>query len=473
MKCPKCGFISFDFNLACPKCSKDISKEQEKLNLPPFRPKPPALLGGLTGDANESQVGMRIGDHTDFDTMEHDEDMLDLSSELTEDSIGLDDSGEMEITVDGDETGFDPETDDGVALDESGITDIGFETGEISLDDDIAVDAEDELTIDMDDLGSEGQPAVEEEELTIDMDDLSAGDEEIPIEASEESGGDAQDLDDLTVDLDDIALDSSEGSESEEEVSFDSDDLSVDLGDIALDGEGGDEPEEASIESDDIAVDLGDIALEEGAGEEAEEISFDSEDLSVDLGDLAIGEEEPAGETAEEILEIDDLGVDLDDISLEESDQESSGLEVQDVEDEPPAIEISDESGEIDLASIDLGAEKPQSVESEDEIEISLDDLKVNETGQLEIGDLMDELEGASEDSGESTDLDDLSLDGLISENDSGSEEISLGDDEDVALDLDDFALDVEEPATEEKKDIGTGTLDLEDLDIELDLDKS
>ena len=45
MKCPKCGYISFDSNLECPKCRSDISIEQRKLNLPPFKPTPPLLLG--------------------------------------------------------------------------------------------------------------------------------------------------------------------------------------------------------------------------------------------------------------------------------------------------------------------------------------------------------------------------------------------------------------------------------------------
>jgi hypothetical protein len=55
MKCPKCGYISFDYNLTCPKCDRDISSEQEKLNLPPFRPDTPSLLSAVTGEADESR----------------------------------------------------------------------------------------------------------------------------------------------------------------------------------------------------------------------------------------------------------------------------------------------------------------------------------------------------------------------------------------------------------------------------------
>ncbi|MFC1884214.1 hypothetical protein ACFL2O_05540 [Thermodesulfobacteriota bacterium] len=47
MKCPKCGYISFDYNHTCPKCNKNISAEREKMNLPDYQPNPPFLLGSL------------------------------------------------------------------------------------------------------------------------------------------------------------------------------------------------------------------------------------------------------------------------------------------------------------------------------------------------------------------------------------------------------------------------------------------
>lgn len=54
MKCPKCGYVSFDFNLECPKCRSDLSMEQSKLNLPSFKPSPSFLLGAILG--NEDQT---------------------------------------------------------------------------------------------------------------------------------------------------------------------------------------------------------------------------------------------------------------------------------------------------------------------------------------------------------------------------------------------------------------------------------
>ena len=56
MKCPKCGYISFDYNQRCPKCSKDLGPEQKKRNLVAFKHNPPFFLGSLTGDVNGIDV---------------------------------------------------------------------------------------------------------------------------------------------------------------------------------------------------------------------------------------------------------------------------------------------------------------------------------------------------------------------------------------------------------------------------------
>ena len=64
MKCPKCGYISFDFNQVCPKCNKDIAVEQAKLHIPSFRPEAPALLGALIGDADDSSTSVAVDTST-------------------------------------------------------------------------------------------------------------------------------------------------------------------------------------------------------------------------------------------------------------------------------------------------------------------------------------------------------------------------------------------------------------------------
>lgn len=71
MKCKKCGYTSFDYNVVCPKCNRDVSADQKALNLPDFEPKPPFLLGTLTGDDHvENQAGIADSEFTDTLEME-------------------------------------------------------------------------------------------------------------------------------------------------------------------------------------------------------------------------------------------------------------------------------------------------------------------------------------------------------------------------------------------------------------------
>jgi len=61
MKCPKCRYISFDYNEVCPKCNKDLSSERKKINLSGYKPNPPFFLGSLTGDLGDSGFGIKVG----------------------------------------------------------------------------------------------------------------------------------------------------------------------------------------------------------------------------------------------------------------------------------------------------------------------------------------------------------------------------------------------------------------------------
>lgn len=51
MRCPKCGFVSFDYLARCKKCSRDLEDARRALNLVDAKPAVPFLLGSLVGAA--------------------------------------------------------------------------------------------------------------------------------------------------------------------------------------------------------------------------------------------------------------------------------------------------------------------------------------------------------------------------------------------------------------------------------------
>jgi hypothetical protein len=49
MRCPKCGYVSFDYLARCKKCSRDLADARRTLNLIDAKPAVPFLLGSLVG----------------------------------------------------------------------------------------------------------------------------------------------------------------------------------------------------------------------------------------------------------------------------------------------------------------------------------------------------------------------------------------------------------------------------------------
>jgi hypothetical protein len=96
MKCPKCGYISFDYNHTCPKCNKNISPEREKMNLPDYKPNPPFLLGTLldgtrtTGDQAAGGAGAFASGVGETSFSADDSEAIDAIDEAFEDSQDMD-----------------------------------------------------------------------------------------------------------------------------------------------------------------------------------------------------------------------------------------------------------------------------------------------------------------------------------------------------------------------------------------------
>lgn len=101
MRCPKCGYISFDHNLTCPKCNKDISGDQKRLNLTFFMPSPPPLLGALIGKGGDRRFGLGGGGMADTLRLDHlPEVSITEPEEIDAKALTEDEEEEFEIELD-------------------------------------------------------------------------------------------------------------------------------------------------------------------------------------------------------------------------------------------------------------------------------------------------------------------------------------------------------------------------------------
>lgn len=216
MKCPKCGYTSFDYNLTCPKCDRDISSEQEKLNLPPFRPDTPSLLGAVTEEADESR------------------------SDVGADSAEIDLAHDAEIAFDNGASHYDSSE---VALRDSSDFELGSD--EFSLDDASGLDSDSEKTSKDAFLGPEqdtGEAILDlGETLTIDK-GISNPQGKSPKEDLRLGSESTEELDDL-LSLEEITLEEVppeqkppilQRDKGKKESSAQDSELSLDLGDLDL-----------------------------------------------------------------------------------------------------------------------------------------------------------------------------------------------------------------------------------------------
>jgi hypothetical protein len=60
MRCPKCGYVSFDYLARCKKCSRDLTDACRTLNLIDAKPAVPFLLGSLVGAAVQDSGRERL-----------------------------------------------------------------------------------------------------------------------------------------------------------------------------------------------------------------------------------------------------------------------------------------------------------------------------------------------------------------------------------------------------------------------------
>lgn len=308
MKCPKCGYISFDYNQVCPKCSKDITAEQARLNLPSFRPDTPHLLEMLIGEGDESGAGLDTGEFSD------------IEGDTAEFGTGTDyfDSGAPDIQ----EVEFGDE-ELGAAADEDALSTFDFEslesdtdTAEVTFDTsvtdfDLESDAEGigkttgELTEEETDATgiSLSEPDTQEDELGLDTESVSLDDFDL-ADGTEEEEARVDEAEGPTLDLE-----YPDSQEETPEVAVLPDDMEGQ--EVTLDLDSPDSEMEKAARATDLWTDDGD------------EVALDLDDLTVDeSGELRVDTDETIHETENDLsLDLDDLDIDLD---LDDSEEKPS-----------------------------------------------------------------------------------------------------------------------------------------------------
>ncbi|MBF0550785.1 MAG: hypothetical protein HQK60_09625 [Deltaproteobacteria bacterium] len=110
MKCPKCGFISFDYNENCPHCQRELASVGAAWTLPVMKPQTPFLLGALL-DETSGDISAGPPDEPDYPPDEETDSRL-LPFDEPDTDISLDqeeDDNNLSLTMDADEEMDEPE----------------------------------------------------------------------------------------------------------------------------------------------------------------------------------------------------------------------------------------------------------------------------------------------------------------------------------------------------------------------------
>jgi hypothetical protein len=213
MKCPKCGYISFDHNEVCPKCNKNIAALRDKMSLPPYKATPPAMLKSLTGEANDSNADVSVQVSEDTASLLEEEEGLSLEDSQAIEAMEktFKDSQEFDMQL---ETTLDDVWDDAPKEDTADLSldleDLPVE--DVRLEPEQTQDApEIETIIDSDLLPTEGEDLektalyepveTDEETAGFDLDDLSQSESGPILEVKPQEKAE----DDAPIDLEDLA----------------------------------------------------------------------------------------------------------------------------------------------------------------------------------------------------------------------------------------------------------------------------
>lgn len=411
MRCLKCGYISFDFNQICPKCNKDISDHQDKMNIPPFRPNPPSLLGALIGETDESDLGIDISSAPEMIPEPESHAAFDESLELQE-AVEIDKEQDTNIELETEAEGVSSEKPTEIPTEEDVLDfDLQTEEEEISLEPE-AIAPEEPAPIE-----STVESEIEDSEISLDLEDLSFESEETgPAEVSTE-----EQEEDLSLGFDDINLD-----EPQEDIGLD------------------------QVKEEELAPEIDSQVLTEEEKSVTDEIELKLDDLKInETGELEVEAttESPTGETTL----VDDISLDGSQLDAKKGDGEKT-LVTDKTLSEAPDLDFGDmdkEAGVQDSFSEDFKEDTPIADEP-----LNLDDISIDDA-ELDLSDDSIETEDISLD--ESQDEEELSLDENIGLDDltfdkSGSDEEPPPEPTlDLDLDLENLDLDLDLDNPEEK----------------------
>lgn len=211
MRCTKCNYISFDHNLTCPKCNKDLQDIQIMLNLPNFEASPPSFLGMMIGEGNNSSVNLEIGLPHHLDEIGPGDDVsLEVSDDL------LTEEPDREAGEPGLELSFDteqPEVVEDIVEDieeQDVISDVKEnEIGEIGAEE-MAVEQ-----LSDDELHLEEEISRDVEDIALDLEDFSS-EEKIDDQEIQEETAEEKDADDFLLELDELNIDEIESDDQGE-----------------------------------------------------------------------------------------------------------------------------------------------------------------------------------------------------------------------------------------------------------------
>lgn len=266
MRCPKCGYISFDHVETCLKCNKDISGKVE-VEGTTYQAAAPSFFK-VPGADNQTDGNDLIHSDSGSDTEEFD---------FTDPDLDV-------LVGDDEEFGFDDDDEATISFDDASLDDVADDF-QLEVDD---TDGDDAFSFDLGDdeeLGGEQTaPELNVPDELSDISDLAPPEPALAATATEKN--------DISLSLDDeMALD--------EDLDLDGLDLNLGLGEVADDVEGG-----LSLSLDDI-----DISMDEDTPS-SEDSDLDGLNMDLDLGDFDI--EEPKEKKSKSLEGLDDISLSLD-----------------------------------------------------------------------------------------------------------------------------------------------------------------